>query len=199
MEVSCGTILKIIIQIKYGLDDQSYMKKWLPLVCGLSLLIVIQLITMEVRAQSPQVLDILNQSINSNVSSDIEVQSSVDNVTVTKFEVISPTRVSIDLKYTGEGEAPAVRVDAGAINLRSELVQELLDNSSGLSQLLATNSTDSSTLINGTLDQLSGILTESNGTRTIAADWKSPRSVSVKVAGNTTISDANTIWVTVHK
>lgn len=175
------------------------MKKWLPLVCGLSLLTVIQLITMEVRAQSPQVLDILNQSINSNVSSDIEVQSSVDNVTVTKFEVISPTRVSIDLKYTGEGEAPAVRVDAGAINLRSELVQELLDNSSGLSQLLAINSTDSSTLINGTLDQLSGILTESNGTRTIAADWKSPRSVSVKVAGNTTISDANTIWVTVHK
>ena len=50
------------------------MKKWLPLVSGLSLLIVIQLITMEVGAQSPQVLDILNQSINSNVTSDIEIQ-----------------------------------------------------------------------------------------------------------------------------
>lgn len=175
------------------------MKKWLPLVSGLSLLIVIQLITMEVGAQSPQVLDILNQSINSNVTSDIEIQSSVDNVTVTKFEVISPTRVSIDLRYSGGGEAPAVRVDAGAINLRSDLVQELLDNSSGLNQLLTANSTNSSTLINETIDQLGGILSVSNGTNTIAADWKSPSSVSLKMAGNTTISDANTIWVTVQK
>ena len=44
-----------------------------------------------------------------------------DNVTVTKFEVISPTRVSVDLTYSGGGGAPAVRVDAGAINLRSDL------------------------------------------------------------------------------
>jgi hypothetical protein len=178
------------------------MKKWLPLVSGLFLLFVIQLLTIEVGAQSPQVLDILNQSINSNVSSNIEVQSSVDNVTVTKLEVISPSRVSIDLKYSGEGKAPAVKVEAGAINLRSELVQELLnleDNSSDFNQLLAANSTNSSTLINETLDRLGEILSESNGTKIVAADWKSPRSVSVKIAGNTTISDANTVWVTVHK
>jgi len=177
------------------------MKKWLPLVSGLFLLFVIQLLTIEVGAQSPQVLDILNQSTNSNVSSNIEVQSSVDNVTVTKLELISPSRVSIDLKYSGEGKAPAVKVEAGAINLRSELVQELLnleDNSSDFNQLLA-NSTNSSTLINETLDRLGEILSESNGTKIVAADWKSPRSVSVKIAGNTTISDANTVWVTVHK
>ena len=174
------------------------MKKWLPLVSGLFLLFVIQLLTIEVGAQSPQVLDILNQSINSNVSSNIEVQSSVDNVTVTKLEVISPSRVSIDLKYSGEGKAPAVKVEAGAINLRSKLVEELL-NSGDFNQLLAANSTNSSTLINKTLDQLGEILSESNGTKIVAADWKSPRSVSVKIAGNTTISDANTVWVTVHK
>ena len=51
------------------------MKKWLLLVSGLFLLFVIQLLTIEVGAQSPQVLDILNQSKNSNVSSNIEVQS----------------------------------------------------------------------------------------------------------------------------
>ena len=92
-------------------------------------------------------------------------KDSVDNVTVTKFEVISPTRVSIDLRYSGGGEAPAVRVDAGAINLRSDLVQELLDNSSGLNQLLTANSTNSSTLINETIDQLGGILSVSNGNK----------------------------------
>ena len=67
--------------------------------------------------------------------------------------------MSIDLKYSGEGKAPAVKVEAGAINLRSELVQELLnleDNSSDFNQLLATNSTNSSTLINETLDRVEG-------------------------------------------
>ncbi len=126
----------------------------------------------------------------------------LDNVTVTKFEVISPSRVSIDLKYSGEGKAPAVKVAAGAINLHSKLVEELSKlrySSSGFNQLLAANSTNSSTLINETLDQLGEILSESNGTKIVAADWKSPRSVSVKIAGNTTISDANTVWVTVHK
>ena len=39
----------------------------------------------------------------------------MDNVTVTKLELISPSRVSIDLKYSGEGKAPAVKVEAGAI------------------------------------------------------------------------------------
>ena len=47
--------------------------------------------------------------------------------------------------------------------------------------------------------ELRDILSESNGTKMVASDWKSPRSVSVKIAGNTTISDANTVWVTVHK
>ena len=178
------------------------MKKWLPLLSGLLLLFVIQMLATQVGAQSPQVLDILNHSKNSNVSSDIEVQSAVDNVTVTKFEVISPSQVSIDLKYSGAGKAPAVTVDVGAINLRSKLVQDLLNvvsNSSDLDQSLSTNSTNSSTLINETIDQLSGIFSESNGTMMVAADWKSPKSVVVKMAGNTTLSDANTMWVVVHK
>ena len=54
----------------------------------------------------------------------LRVQSAIDNVTVTKFEVISPTQVSIDLKYSGAGNTPAVTVDVGAINLRSKLVQD---------------------------------------------------------------------------
>ena len=178
------------------------MKKWLPFVSGLFLLFTIQLPTIEIGAQSPQVLDILNQSLNSNVTNNIEVQSSVDNVTVTKFEVISPSRVSIDLKYSGEGKAPAVKVEAGAINLHSKLVEELSNlryNSNGFNQSLGANSTNSSTLINETLDQLGEIVSESNGTKIVTADWKSPRSLLIKIAGNTTTSDANTLWVTVHK
>ena len=110
------------------------MRKWVLLLSGLFLLFAVELLA-TVGAQSPQVLDILNHSKNSNVSSDIEVQSAVDNVTVTKFEVISPTQLSINLKYYGAAKAPGVTVDVGAINVRSNLFENFLNvvgNSSNL-------------------------------------------------------------------
>ena len=44
--------------------------------------------------------------------------------------------------------------------------------------------------MNETIDQLGGILSKSNGTKIVAANRKSPKSVSIKLVGNTTISDA---------
>jgi hypothetical protein len=51
------------------------------------------------------------------------------------------------------------------------------------------NSTNSSASLNETIDQVGGILSESNGTKIVAA-WRSSRSIFIKLAGNATISDA---------
>jgi hypothetical protein len=49
------------------------------------------------------------------------------------------------------------------------------------------------------LDQLTSSFSESNGTKTVGADWKSPRNVEIKMAGNTTLYGANIIGILVHK
>jgi len=48
------------------------------------------------------------------------------------------------------------------------------------------------------LNQLTSIISESNGTKIVGVDWK-PRNIEVKMVGNTTLYDANFISILVSK
>jgi len=49
------------------------------------------------------------------------------------------------------------------------------------------------------LNQLTSIISESNGTKIVGVDWKSPRNIEVKMVGNTTLYDTNFISILVSK
>ena len=66
------------------------------------------------------------------------------------------------------------------------------DNSSGL------NLTDSAASMVEQLGQLGDILSSSNGTKSFDAGWKSPKTVIVKLTGNTTLNDAQFIGVEIN-
>ena len=70
---------------------------------------------------------------------------------------------------------------------------------SNSNQSLTTGSTNGTSLMLDRLDQLTSSFSESNGTKTVGADWKSPKTVQVKIAGNTTLYDASIIGILVHK
>ena len=62
-------------------------------------------------AQGTTISDVQSQLGNSNASSSTDIVSLVENVTVTKFDILSPRQLGVELKYVGTGNAPAVKID----------------------------------------------------------------------------------------
>jgi hypothetical protein len=168
---------------------------------SLSLLVpVLSLLATNTYAQTSQTSGGLNNLVNSNVTSTTRIVSFVDNVTVTKFSIISPDKLSVDLRYSAKGDAPSVKVETGVININSgsvsqlpEQVEKLLANSS-----LANNSTNTTSLINEKLNALGDVLSESNGTAIVDKGWKSPKNVVVKLSGDGTVDNAVSVNVDVR-
>ncbi|MGA9928589.1 MAG: hypothetical protein WBP96_08265, partial [Nitrososphaeraceae archaeon] len=114
-------------------------------------------------AQGTTISDVQSQLGNSNASSSSDIVSLVENVTVTKFDILSPRQLSVELRHSGTGNAPAVKVDVSAINIDSKLADDItnelniLNASSGVSnsnQSLTTGSTNATSLMLDRLDQL---------------------------------------------
>jgi hypothetical protein len=183
------------------------MKNWF--VFSLALIVsVTSIVVPHSWAQGTAISEVQSQLGNSNASSSTDIVSLVENVTVTKFDILSPRQLGVELRYAGTGNSPAVKVDISAINIDSKLADDItneiniLNASTGDSnsnQSLATDSTNATSLMLDRLDQLTSSFSESNGTKTVGADWKSPRNVEIKMAGNTTLYGANIIGILVHK
>lgn len=152
----------------------------------------------------------LSQLGESNASSAIRIVSLVENVTVSKLIILSPHRLSVDLRYSGSGSTPSVKIDSSAININSKLVEQLPEeigkltaNSTELrtlhQTLVANNSTNKTTLINEKLNALGDVMSESNGTAIVDKGWKSPKSVVVKLSGDGTLANAISIGILVRK
>ncbi len=186
------------------------MKNWV--VFSLALFVsVTSIVVPHSLAQGTAISDVHSQLGNSNASSSTDIVSLVENVTVTKFDILCPRQLGVELRYAGTGNTPAVKVDVSAINIDPKLADDITNffyeinilnastSDSNSNQSLTTDSTNSTSLMLDKLDQLTSSLSESNGTKTVGADWKSPRNVEIKMAGNTTLYDANIIGILVHK
>jgi hypothetical protein len=183
------------------------MKNWV--VFSLALFVsVTSIVVPHSLAQGTAISDVQSQLGNSNASSSTDIVSLIENVTVTKFDILSPRQLGVELRYAGTGNTPAVKVDVSAINIDSKLADDITNEinilnastiDSNSNQSLTTDSTNSTSLMLDKLDQLTSSLSESNGTKTVGADWKSPRNVEIKMAGNTTLYDANIIGILVRK
>ena len=112
------------------------------------------------------------------------------------------------MRYGGTGNTPTVKIDISAINIDSNIADEITNeinllnastSDSNSNQSPTTDSTNATSLMLDKLDQLTASLSESNGTKIVSADWKSPRNVEIEMAGNTTLYDANIIGILVHK
>ena len=183
------------------------MKNWF--VFSLALFVsVTSIVVPHSSAQGTAISDVQSQLGNSNASSSTDIVSLVENVTVTKFDILSARQLGVELRYGGTGNTPAVKVDVTAINIDSKLADDITNeinilngstSDSNSNQSLTTESTNATSLMLDKLDQLTSSLSESNGTKIVGADWKSPRNVEIKMIGNTTLYDANIIGILVHK
>jgi hypothetical protein len=168
--------------------------------CSLTLVPLIMLLAMSVGGDTPAGLDVVKLLSNSSANSTTEIVSSVENVTVTRYSILSPHSLGIDLTYSGSGKGPAVKVESSAISIKSKLVEDITNQISEINP----NSTDSNAsnfakLIDQKLAELSGIVSVSNGTKTLDSGWKSPTSIMVDLKGNATLNGTEFVGVAVHK
>jgi hypothetical protein len=151
-------------------------------------------------AQTIQSEEALNDLANSNASSAIRIISLVDNVTVTKFSILSPHSMNVDLKYSGSGSAPSVKVESSVISINSKLANQIPEDIGKLivNPSVQNNSTNTTTLIDKNLDALGAkILSQANGTAIVDKGWKSPKVVGTKLAGEATLTNPVSVRVVV--
>ena len=158
--------------------NKKMMKNWF--IFSLALFVsVLSIVVTNVWAQDLAISDVRNQLGNSNASSSTDIVSLVESVTVTKFDILSPRQLGVELKYVGTGNAPAVKIDVSAIIINSKLADDITNEINFLNastidansnQSHASNSTDPSSLMLDELNQLTSIISESNGTKIVGVD-----------------------------
>lgn len=166
--------------------------KRIIIACSVPLVPLIMLLAMSAGGETPAgVLKLLS---NSSANSTTEIVSSVKNVTVTRYNILSSHSVGIDLTYSGAGKAPAVKVESSAITIKSKLAEDITNQISEINP----NSTNFSKSIDEKLSELSGIVSVSNGTKILDPGWKSPTRITVDLKGNATLNGTEFVGVSVH-
>ena len=117
----------------------------------------------------------------------------------TKFNFVAPDTIGIGLKHTASGETPALNITADAINTNFDMIDEAINAINLINATTSGSNLSNTTLSNDEINQLISVLLASNGTATVNAGWKSPTDIMIKLEGNTTLDDADSVIVVVSK
>ncbi len=134
--------------------------------------------------------------------------SMINGVDIIGANVTADKQITVSLRYRGNESSPAIMVEAGAIrfNLADFLstfkpmmmIGGMTSGLNGESSINAPSLLEQSnnTFAKPSLKSSSSTL---SGKSKLDADWKSPATVIIELAGNTTLDDANFIGIRVHK
>ena len=133
--------------------------------------------------------------------------SMINEVDIIGANVTADKQITVSLRYRGDGSSPAITVEAGAIRFN------LADFLSTFKPMMMIGGMRSG--VSGESINMPSLLEQSNNTfakpslksssltlsgkSKLDAQWKSPATVVIELAGNSTLDDANFIGIRVHK
>jgi hypothetical protein len=153
-----------------------------------------------------------NRVGGSNISSVIDIVSLVENVTVTKIDILAAKQLGIELKYSGDNPSPSIKANVSAINLDLRLIKRISDISKEPVQDLEdrelhSNMTNAAALYNQELDDLIERLSLieqvgktsslSKGSVSINNGWKTPNKIFIDLSGNSSLFDAKLMEISI--
>jgi hypothetical protein len=136
----------------------------------------------------------------------LDAASMAYGVDIIGANVTADKQITVSLRYRGNGSSPAIMVEAGAI--RFNLVDFLSIFKpmmmGGMRSGVSSESINTLSLLeqsNNTFAKpsLKSSSSTHSGKSKLDAQWKSPATVVIELAGNSTLDDANFIGIRVHK
>lgn len=126
----------------------------------------------------------------------IGIASMADGVQVKAMNITGAKEITMQLNFTGNGSSPEIVAEISGLRFNFEDLSNMLKTMMPFSPSMLGNDTMQSTTNMGDHFKMTNGLF---GNSTLPSGWMSPTTVTIQLAGNSTLDSVNIIGVAIHR
>lgn len=126
----------------------------------------------------------------------IGIASMADGVQVKAVNITGAKQIMMQLNFTGNGSSPEIVAEISGLRFNFEDLSNMLKTMMPFSPSMLGNDTMQSTTNMGDHFKMTNGLF---GNSTLPSGWMSPTTVTIQLAGNSTLDSVNIIGVAIHR
>lgn len=126
----------------------------------------------------------------------IGIASMADGVQVKAVNITGAKQITMQLNFTGNGSSPEIVAEISGLRFNFEDLSNMLKTMMPFSPSMLGNDTMQSTTNMGDHFKMTHGLF---GNSTLPSGWMSPTTVTIQLAGNSTLDSVNIIGVAIHR
>ncbi|HET6800743.1 MAG TPA: hypothetical protein VFH25_09295 [Nitrososphaeraceae archaeon] len=126
----------------------------------------------------------------------IGIASMADGVQVKAVNITGAKEITMQLNFTGNGSSPEIVAEISGLRFNFEDLSNMLKTMMPFSPSMLGNDTMQSTTNMGDHFKMTNGLF---GNSTLPSGWMSPTTVTIQLAGNSTLDSVNIIGVAIHR
>jgi hypothetical protein len=126
----------------------------------------------------------------------IGIASMADGVQVKAVNMTGAKEITMQLNFTGNGSSPEIVAEVSGLRFNFEDLSNMLKTMMPFSpSMLANDTMQNTTNMGDHFKMTNGLL----GNSTLPSGWMSPTTVTIQLAGNSTLDSVNIIGVAIHR
>jgi hypothetical protein len=126
----------------------------------------------------------------------IGIASMADGVQVKAVNITGAKEITMQLNFTGNGSSPEIVAEVSGLRFNFEDLSNMLKTMMPFSPSMLGNDTMQNTINMGDNFKMTNGLF---GNSTVPSGWMSPTTVTIQLAGNSTLDSVNIIGVAIHR
>lgn len=126
----------------------------------------------------------------------IGIASMADGVQVKAVDITGAKEITMQLNFTGNGSSPEIVAEISGLRFNFEDLSNMLKTMMPFSPSMLGNDTMQNTTNMGDHFKMTNGLF---GNSTLPSGWMSPTTVTIQLAGNSTLDSVNIIGVAIHR
>jgi hypothetical protein len=126
----------------------------------------------------------------------IGIASMADGVQVKAVNITGAKEITMQLNFTGNGSSPEIVAEVSGLRFNFEDLSNMLKTMMPFSPSMLGNDTmQNTTNMGDNFKMTNGLF----GNSTLPSGWMSPTTVTIQLAGNSTLDSVNIIGVAIHR